>query len=75
MLLKLATDVRLFQRDIRRHRIGRRNVQRFRGGLVFEAHRLLYHSILGLRVINKKKIRRRESTRGRRAPTVSTINP
>jgi len=30
-------------------------VQRFRGGLVFEAHRLLYHSTLGLRVIEKKK--------------------
>jgi len=33
----------------------RRNVQRFRGGLVFKAHRLLYHSTLGLRVIKKKK--------------------
>ena len=32
-----------------------RNVKRFRGGLVFEAHRLLYHSTLGLRVIQKKK--------------------
>ena len=32
-----------------------RNVQRFRGGLVFKAHRLLYHSTLGLRVIKKKK--------------------
>ena len=31
-----------------------RNVQRFRGGLVFEAHRRLYHSTLGLRVIKKK---------------------
>ena len=27
----------------------------FRGGLVFKAHRLLYHSTLGLRVIQKKK--------------------
>ena len=27
------------------------NVLRFRGGLVFKAHRLLYHSTLGLRVI------------------------
>jgi len=26
------------------------NVQRFRGGLVFKAHRLLCHSTLGLRV-------------------------
>jgi len=37
-----------------------RNVQRFRGGLVFKAHRRLYHSTLGLRVINKKI--RREGT-------------
>jgi len=31
----------------------RRNVKRFRGGPVFKAHRLVYHSILGLRVIIK----------------------
>jgi len=31
------------------------NVQRFRGGLVFKAHRLFYHSTLGLRAIKKKK--------------------
>ena len=31
------------------------NVQRFRGGLSFKAHRRLYHSTLGLRVIKKKK--------------------
>ena len=30
-----------------------RNVKRFRGGLVFKAYRLLYHSTLGLRVIKK----------------------
>jgi len=30
-------------------------VKRFRGGLVFEVHRFLYHSTLGLRVIKKKK--------------------
>ena len=29
-------------------------MKRFRGGLVFKAHRLLYHSTLGLRVIKKK---------------------
>jgi len=34
-----------------------RNVQRFRGGLVFKANRLLYHSTLGVRVIKKKKKR------------------
>ena len=31
-----------------------RNVKRFRGGLVFKAHRLVYHSTLGLIVIKKK---------------------
>ena len=30
-------------------------MERFRGGLVSKAHRLLYHSTLGSRVINKKK--------------------
>ena len=30
------------------------NVERFRGGLVFKAHRLVYQSTLGSRVINKK---------------------
>jgi len=34
----------------------KRNVKRFRGGRVFEAHRLLYHSTLGLRVIKKMKV-------------------
>jgi len=32
-----------------------RNVKRFRGGLVFKAHRWLYHSTLGSRVIKKKR--------------------
>jgi len=32
-----------------------RNVKRFRGGLVVKAHRWLYHSTLGSRVIKKKK--------------------
>ena len=30
-------------------------MKQFRGGLVFKAHRLVYHSTLGLRVIKKKK--------------------
>ena len=30
-------------------------MKRFRGGLVFKAHRLVYHSTLGLRVIKKKE--------------------
>ena len=34
----------------------RRNVERFRGGLVLKAHRWLYHSTLGSRVIKKKKM-------------------
>ena len=33
----------------------RRNVKRFRGGLVFKANRLLHHSTVGSRVIKKKK--------------------
>ena len=32
-----------------------RNVKRFRGGLVFQAHSLVYHSTLGLRVIKKQQ--------------------
>jgi len=39
-----------------------RNVKRFRGGLVLKAHRLVYHSTLGSRVIKKK---RRSPTRRR----------
>jgi hypothetical protein len=31
-----------------------RNVQWFPGGLVFQAHRLSYHSSLGLRLIKKR---------------------
>ena len=36
-------------------------MKRFRRGLVFEAHRLLHHSTLGLGVINKKKKRQGQS--------------
>jgi len=32
-----------------------KNVKRFRGGLVFKAHRRVYHSTLGLRVIKQKR--------------------
>jgi len=39
-----------------------RNVERFREGLVFKAHRWLYHSTLGSRVIKKKK-KKRQSLR------------
>ena len=39
--------------------MGVRNVQRFRSGLVFKVHRLLYHTTLGLRVTKKKQSGRR----------------
>ena len=31
------------------------NVERFRGGLVLKAHRLVFHSTLGSRVIKKRR--------------------
>jgi len=34
------------------------NIKRFRGGLVFKAHRLVYHSTLVLRVIKNKRTAR-----------------
>ena len=37
-----------------------RTVERFRGGLALKAHRLVYHSTLGSRVIKKKKRKNRE---------------
>jgi hypothetical protein len=37
---------------------GVRGEGEFRGGLIFQAHRLLYHSILGLRVVKKRRRRR-----------------
>ena len=36
-------------------KLRRRNVKRFRGGLVFKAHRLLYHSTPGSRVRKEKR--------------------
>ena len=49
-----------------------RNVQRFRGGLAFKAHRLLYHSTLGLRVIKKKK--KNQSTPRRKHVSGSSLS-
>ena len=43
----------------------RRNVKGFRGGLVFKAHRLLYHSTLCSETIQNKKGRNRLSGAGR----------
>ena len=40
-----------------------RNVERFRGGLAFKAHRLLHHSTPGLRVIKKKKMKKSPAER------------
>ena len=41
---------------VERNRLGGGRLGRaFRGGLVFKAHRLLYHSTLGVRVMKKKK--------------------
>ena len=42
----------------------RKNVQRFQGGLVCEAHRLVYHSTLGLREIQKKKKKKKKEKKG-----------
>ena len=57
-----------------------RNVQRFRGGLVFKPHRLLYHSSLGLRVMKKKKTccsptrSSSSAARARASPTSPKVN-
>jgi len=45
-----------------------RSVKRFRGGLIFKAHRLMYLSTLGWRVITKK-------TRGRASSTPALWSP
>ena len=44
-----------------------KNVERFRGGLVSKAHRLLYHSTLGSRVMKKKRMKKVEG-RGLNVP-------
>ena len=36
----------------------------FRGGLVFKAHKLVYHSTLGVRVIKRERERKREREAG-----------
>jgi len=46
----------------------RRDVKRFRGGLVFKVHRLLYDSTLGLRVIKKKRRTGAHEVEGRGGP-------
>ena len=41
-----------------------------RGGLVFQAHRLLYHSTLGLRVIKREEINSRRESHNEREEIV-----
>ena len=48
-------------------------VKRFRGRLVFEARRLVYHSTLGLRVIKKKKKKKGWVCRYRRKEVVCRV--
>ena len=47
--------LRRASRSARPEKIESGQANLFRGGLVFKAHRLLYHSTVGLRVIKKKK--------------------
>ena len=46
------------------------DIQRFRGGLVFKAHRLFYHPTLGSRVLKKKKQSRGGRRHGRHHRTL-----
>ena len=50
-----APEVRAIQFSIQEQLLSR-NVERLRGGLVFKAHRFLYHSTLGSRVKKKEKV-------------------
>jgi len=55
--VNLEFEIDRFGRSVRdgRKQPIRRNVKRFRGELVFKAHRLVYHSTLGWIVTKKKK--------------------
>ena len=50
----------------------RSNVQRFRGGLVFKDHIILYHSTLGLGVITKQKMGRQQPHTHTRGHAIQT---
>ena len=52
-----------------------RNVQRFRGGLVFKAHRLVYHSTIGLIVIKKKKKKNKKKKKKKKKTSLSAPRP
>jgi hypothetical protein len=60
LVLKLPANV-AGAADARREQPLYRNVKRFRGGLVFKAHKPVSHSTLGSRVIKKKKGLMKES--------------
>jgi len=49
--------------------------KRFRGGLVFKAHRLVYHSTLGLRRIKKRRRERGEAPCPRRREATRASSP
>ena len=58
-LTLLGSGTRVWCSGSRLHK----NVQLFRGGLIFNARRLLYHSTLGLRFIKKRfRVRGTQST-------------
>ena len=61
-IMRLGARVVPFGTVLDSRAILRRNVNRFRGRLVLEAHRPLYHSILGSSVVKKKKKTRAESS-------------
>jgi len=60
------------QRD--RESLKYQNVQRFRGGLVSKAHRLLYDSTLGSRVIKKKSACGHEGQAAVKLPRDARVN-
>ena len=67
VVLKLAADLLCGVRvglELVQEQLLRINVNRFRGGLVFNALRLVYHSTLGLGVIKKKKRREEKDLLG-----------
>jgi len=50
-------------------------VKRFRGGLVFKAHRLLHHSALGSRVIKQKKKKKKRKKKHRPPRQLTAEDP
>jgi len=50
-----------------------RNLQWFRGGLVFKAHRILYRSTLGSRVIKKKTTHPKVTAATRMEPAAMSV--